>query len=53
MPEESNLKETPPLPAAGGSYRWDSIKNAWVLVERTEQSGPVSRVPPPTTEQED
>ena len=49
MPDD-DLKDTPPLPALGGSYRWDAAANAWVLVERTEQPGPLSV--PPTDEEE-
>lgn len=34
--------DQPPLPAEGGSYLYDPAKKAWVLVERTEQTGFVS-----------
>lgn len=52
MPDPT-LKEPPPLPSVGGSYRWDAQQGAWVLVERTEQTGFVRAARPAAPEPEE
>lgn len=39
--------DQPPLPAGGGSYRYDPETHAWVKLEGTVQEGLVSHKTPP------